>query len=271
MRRLTLVLLLIYAALSAYTVLGGFFGVRYNPLFTPLLTLFAFTFALVHGTQRMGWRRALLLLSLTFGVSLLFESVGVATGLVYGKYHYTDLLGRKVFGLVPVLIPVAWFMMTYPSYVIADRLVSNRLGVWGRRLGVAAAGAVAMTAWDLAMDPMMVAGGHWVWDEPGAYFGVPIQNYWGWWLTVFVTFILFLALGRLSPGKSATPDGGFERLVILSYAITGLSAVMVDFQRGLAGPALVGLFAMLPWALLAWQRSGDQAIVSAGQQKYSPG
>jgi hypothetical protein len=31
----------------------------------------------------------MLLLVLTFGVSLLFEGVGVATGLVYAPYHYT--------------------------------------------------------------------------------------------------------------------------------------------------------------------------------------
>ncbi|PIZ25795.1 MAG: carotenoid biosynthesis protein, partial [Chloroflexi bacterium CG_4_10_14_0_8_um_filter_57_5] len=47
------------------------------------------TFALVHACQREGWERALRLLALVFGVSLLFESVGVATGLIYGPYHYT--------------------------------------------------------------------------------------------------------------------------------------------------------------------------------------
>ncbi len=271
MRRFILVLLLLYAVLTTYIVLGGFVGVRYNPLFTPLLTLLAFTFALLHGYQQLGWRRALLLLSLTFGVSLLFESVGVATGLVYGKYHYTDLLGSKIFGLVPGLIPVAWFMMTYPSYVIANRLVSARLSVWSRQLAVAAAGAVAMAAWDLAMDPMMVAGGHWVWDQPGAYFGVPLQNYWGWWLTVFVTFMLFLSLGRIAPGGMPAPDERFDRLAILSYAISGLSTTIVDLQRGLGGAGLAGLFAMLPWVLLAWWRTGIKIAASSGHQKYSPG
>ncbi len=37
----------------------------------------------------MGWKRVLIMLALTFGISLLFESIGVATGLVYGPYHYT--------------------------------------------------------------------------------------------------------------------------------------------------------------------------------------
>ena len=63
---------------------------------------------------------------------------------------------------------------------------------------MAAVGALVMTAWDLAMDPMMSAGEHWIWEVEGAYFGIPLQNYWGWWLTVFVTFMLFLMIGKVT-------------------------------------------------------------------------
>jgi len=247
MRRITICLLAAYTLLTAYTVIGAFFGQRYQPFFTPLLSLLAFTFALLHAGQSLGWCRTLLLLGLTFGVSLLFESVGVATGWIYGAYHYTSKLGPKFLGLVPYLIPVAWFMMTYPSYMIARRLVPASRHIWSWRLWVAGIGAVVMTAWDLAMDPMMVAGDHWVWDQPGAYFGVPLQNYLGWWMTIFVTFNLFMAVGEMKPDETIFVDYRFERLAILSYGITGLSSVLVNLQSGLGGPGLAGLFAMLPW------------------------
>jgi len=250
-RKLTKLVLIIYILLTVYTLVSLFIGIPYHPFFTPLLTLLAFVFALLHGSQNLGWKHTLLLLALTFGVSLLFESVGVATGLVYGPYHYTDKLGFKFLGLVPLLIPVAWFMMTYPSYVIAERLVPAVKNKWARWLLIAALGAVVMTAWDLAMDPMMVAGGHWVWEVPGVYFGVPLQNYWGWWLTTFVTFILFLGLSRIAP-VHPSPGSRFARMAIWSYAITGLSSIIVDFQFNLGGPALVGIFAMLPWVVLGW-------------------
>ncbi len=252
LQRLTLAILILYTTLTAYTVIEVVLGQRYQPFFTPLLSLLAFSFALLHAGQSLGWRRAWLLLGLTFAVSLLFESVGVATGLIYGAYHYTDKLGPMFLGLVPYLIPVAWFMMTYPSYVMAQRLVPANGSSPGWRLALPAVGAVIMTAWDLAMDPMMVASGHWVWDQPGAYFGVPVQNYWGWWLTIFVTFLLFLFLGKTQPGAGLHGEGRFLRLAVLSYTVTGLSSILVDFQSGLGGPALVGLFAMLPWVLLAW-------------------
>ena len=249
---LTIALLCLYAILVLYTVISGFIGAPYQPFFTPLLTFLAFSFALVHGSQHMGWKLTLLLLALTFTVSLFFESLGVATGLVYGPYHYTDKLGAKFLGLVPYLIPVAWFMMTYPSFIIAGRVIPSRMGIWSWRFLLAAIGAVIMTAWDLAMDPMMVAGGHWVWEVDDAYFGVPLQNYWGWWLTVFVTYLLFLGLGKITPTLGQASSPSFERLAVILYAIAGLSTVIIDLQAGLGGPALAGFFAMLPWVVVGW-------------------
>ena len=250
LRRITFSVLVIYAMLTAYTLASLFVGIPYHSFFTPLLTLLAFLFAVLHSLQVLGWKKALLLLAFTFGVSLLFECVGVATGWVYGPYHYTDKLGLKFLGLVPLLIPVAWFMMTYPSYAIARYLIPPTKNVWLWRALVAACGAVVMTAWDLAMDPMMVAGGHWVWDQPGAFFGIPLQNFWGWWLTIFVTFWLFLTLTRIKPEPVLAGDP-FSRLAIWSYAITGLSSLLADFEFGLDGPALAGIFAMLPWVVMA--------------------
>jgi uncharacterized membrane protein len=79
----------------------------------------------------------------------------------------------KFLGLVPCIIPIVWFMMSYPSFVIADRLVPSGWKRWQRLLSVAAVGGLVMTAWDLVMDPFMVAGGNWVWDRNEAYFVIP--------------------------------------------------------------------------------------------------
>jgi putative membrane protein len=187
-------------------------------------------------------------LACVFIVSLAFESVGVATGLVDGPYHYSLKLGPLFLGLVPFLIPVAWFMMMYPSFVIADWLVPARGRGW-RILAVAAVGGLVMTAWDLVMDPVMVRGGHWIWEVDGAYFGIPLQNFWGWWLTTFVTFLVFLLFNPSSP---QTPDGSHDGLAILSYATTGLGNTIGALLVGLGGPALVGFFAMAPWILMGW-------------------
>jgi len=252
MKRLTILLLWLYLGLTVFTIVSGFLGLRFHPIFTPLLSLLAFLFALAHASLRLGWRHALLFLGLTFVISLLFESVGVATGRIYGPYHYTDRLGPRFLGLVPYLIPVAWFMMMYPSLVIALNLVPTTQRLWRWRLSLAALGAMIMTAWDLVMDPLMVALRHWIWEADGAYFGIPLQNYAGWWLTTFTIFALFIVLARLKPAISRQANPTFDRLAVLSYAATGAGNIIAALLGGLGGPALVGLFAMTPWAAIAW-------------------
>ena len=68
-----------------------------------------------------------------------------------------------------------------------------------------------------------------------------------------MTFILFLSLGKLTPEKLATLEPRFERQAVILYAIAGLSTVIVCLPIDLGGPALAGLFAMLPWAVLGWK------------------
>ena len=259
-RKLMWIFLIAFALLTVYNVVILRFNLLplMNPFLTPLTTLLGFGFALLHASQRWNWRAALTLFALSFVISLAYESLGVATGLVYGPYHYTDKLGPKFLGLVPYLIPAAWFMMMYPSLVIAERIAPRSEG-WKRGLMVAALGGVIMTAWDMMMDPMMVRGNHWIWDVEGAYFGIPLQNYWGWWLT---TFSVFLVNGLVTRRNGDPARGQDDRLVVASYIITGLSGILVcldpDAITQLGGAALAGFFAMSPWAVMGWIRSGKE-------------
>lgn len=250
-RKLIFALLILYGLLVLYVTITLATGGDVPGVIVPISTLTCFSFCLLHAGQRLGWRKALLLLAFVFVVSLLFESLGVATGLVYGPYHYTEKLGLKFLSLVPYLIAVAWFMMMYPSFVMAEWLVPCSWTGAKRLLSIAAIGGLIMTAWDVVMDPIMVAGNYWVWEVQGAFFGVPLQNYWGWWLTVFTTFVLYLLVIRNRPsGKEV----GFDRLAIIVFMITGYGNVINALTINLAGPALAGFFALTPWVLLAWIR-----------------
>jgi uncharacterized membrane protein len=263
-RKFLLGLLVLYGLIVLYATLTVAVGARVPDFIVPFATLTGFTFALFHASDRLGWKKALLLLALVFIVALLFESVGVATGLVYGPYHYTEKLGPKFLGLVPYLIAVAWFMMMYPSFVIAEWLVPFSWKGAKRLLTLAAVGGLIMTSWDVVMDPIMVAGKHWIWDEPGAFFGVPLQNYWGWWLTVFVTFVIYLLVTRNRP---AVKEAWFDRFALVAFMITGYGNIISAVSGGLAGPGLAGFFALTPWVIVAWILMRDKRDGLPGNQK----
>jgi len=218
-------------------------------------TLVFVMFSLGHCLVCEGLRRTSLFFILTSVISYVLEEVGVRSGLVYGAYHYGAKLGPKL-GSVPVLIPLAWFMMIYPSWIVARALLR---GVDTSSLfGLAAQAMVAawvMSAWDAVMDPGMAASGNWVWEYGGGYFGVPLRNYFGWLIT---TLLVFLGAGLLWRGKDKSSEviDGFAALPIFIYAFYALSYVT---PRGIPALQIVALFAMGFPALLAtmqvWARS----------------
>ena len=87
-------------------------------------TLFLIIFSVFHANYFLGWKKTLVFFVITVIVSWGYEQLGVDSGLIYGNYYYTDVLGEKI-GHVPIIIPLAWFMMIYPSYIIANLIVSK--------------------------------------------------------------------------------------------------------------------------------------------------
>lgn len=213
-------------------------------------TLVFVIFALLHCTAVEGLRPTAIFFATSAIVSYLMEEIGVRTGLIYGAYHYSDLLGAKL-GHVPLLIPLAWFMMIYPSWMVAKALLSglNTRSLSGvTTFAVVAAGV--MTAWDVLMDPGMAAAGNWVWEHGGAYFGVPRRNYLGWLLTTFLVYWIF---GLLRRGMEHRTNAGDRHQLFESLPVIVYSFLAVRYLAANSFPELqvVALFSMGMPAFLA--------------------
>ena len=221
----------------------------HRPLLPVLIlsTLSFFLFAWVHGTLRWGWRRSTLLLVIAFVIGWTMEAIGVRTGWPFGAYHYTPRLQPQLLG-VPLPVLMAWYMMTYTSLALIRTSTETLPATWKRRGWEIIAATMALTAWDVIMDPLMVAGGHWVWDQDGAYFGIPVQNYAGWMLTGFLMYMLYTILERRFPAPPLSSQGKHQPLA--AYAITWLGNVGVALTRGMGGPAVAGFFAMGGFVIL---------------------
>jgi putative membrane protein len=116
-------------------------------------------------------------------VSLGSELMGTGWGIPFGPYSYTSLLGPKWFQLVPLLIPLSWFTVSWACWVIARERVA---GISAIILGTA-----LLVAWDLLLDPAMSkVTSYWIWGEAGSYYGMPWSNLFGWGVTGLGLFII---------------------------------------------------------------------------------
>ncbi len=264
MRRLAHIFPGVYTLLNLLMILIAMLGLGFQLWLAVLIPVIGFSFSLLHATQRMGGVRAALFLMLTISISLLFESVSVAWAWFYGPYHYTHRLGPLFLGLVPYLIPLSWFMMLYPSYVIADRILpAASLGPY-RWLGVSAIGGLAISAWDLVLDPVMVKRGHWVWEVEGLYFGIPLQNYVGWWLTAFLILAIYQSLqSRIVPTPAPPRDSGFDQLAVLFYLLVGLGQAADAWWAGLSAPAVIAGALMGIWFMLGWRGNTKRSTLES--------
>jgi putative membrane protein len=147
--------------------------------------------SVVHAGLSRGTRTAVGVLVLVTTTAVAFEAVGLATGVPYGEYSYSDTLGPTLLG-VPFLVPLAWLMMAWPSWLLADRLTRRRPA----RIAVATG---VFAAWDVVLDPQMVQAGYWTWahPEPGlpGIDTVPLTNLVGWLLAGAVLMTLLDRLG----------------------------------------------------------------------------
>ena len=220
-------------------------------------TLVFVLFAILHCAQCEGWPRTGLFFATAAIVSYVLEETGVRTGLIFGPYHYSDMLGAKL-GHVPILIPLAWFMMIYPSWVTARALLHGvNTHAPSGIVALALVAAMVMTAWDTVMDPGMSAAGNWVWERGGSYFGVPLRNYFGWLLTTFLVYcgaglIWRIVESQATQAKLGDPaygvSSGFAALPTIVYTFFGIRYVTAG---GIAALHVVALFAMVLPGFLA--------------------
>jgi lycopene cyclase domain-containing protein len=200
------------------------------------------------------WARLLRLAAIVWFYTWLVEAIGAATGFPFGRYSYTSALGPQLAG-VPLVIPLAWLMLLPPAWAVADAVLSpwrSRLGSW-YRLTFAILAGLAITAWDLYLDPQMVARGLWVWENPAGYFGIPWSNYLGWLgASALLTWLIQPTQLRRMP-------------LLLIYSLTWiLQAIGLGLFWGQPGPALVGFLVMGLFVLWAWTQERREWKLSFG-------
>ncbi|MDX1665769.1 MAG: carotenoid biosynthesis protein [Saprospiraceae bacterium] len=109
------------------------------------------------------------------------EIIGVHTGLLFGGYHYGNVLGWKMWD-TPLLIGFNWLLLVYATGVSVQYAFPNIH--W---LPSAILSALVMVVLDLFIEPVAIEYGFWYWEEQV----VPLQNYLGWFVVALPLQIYF--------------------------------------------------------------------------------
>lgn len=120
--------------------------------------------------------------------SAVLEYVGTKTGYPFGAYTYTGNFGPRILGVLPVAIPLAWFVVVGGAY----QLLSQYLPSWSRtRLALGVALFAFLFDW---------------WMEPFAW---KVRIYWFWhaesvpWANYATWFVASFLFARFCPLHSA--------------------------------------------------------------------
>jgi putative membrane protein len=163
------------------------------------------TLSVVHAALSRGARVGAGVLLLVAATAIAFEAVGLATGVPYGSYTYSDALGPTLLG-VPFLVPLAWLMMAWPSRLLAE-LLTRTVRSGRRRAARIAVATGVFAAWDVVLDPQMVQAGYWTWTHPHPGLPgigtVPLTNLGGWLLAgaTLMTMLDLLVERTAVPGS----------------------------------------------------------------------
>lgn len=243
--------------LFRWSMAGG--GVTYIVLGAVAVALYAY--------RTIGLNRWLAFMLPAIFISLSSELLGTSTGLPFGHYSYLSGLGYKIAGLVPFTIPLSWFYLGFSSYLLARSGLNARATRQGRSLGwsgqIAAVGlgALLLTSWDFVLDPAMsqTALPFWYWHQPGAFFGMPYQNFAG-WMGTGATFMAVTAL--LWRKQPPILHAAQLNLPLTIYLGNFAFAAVMSIGAGFWVPLLLGLALGVVPAILCWQ-SAQTALIEA--------
>ena len=191
-----------------------------------------------HCSAAMSPRVAVVLFIWSTVSTGIMETIGINTGWPFGPYHYADdILGPKLPGGVPVMVPLSYFMNSYPVFVLSNFLFFQVAYSWPHKFieiaFIPAINTFLNVCFDMAIDPSTTHLKYYIWEDytncnifqPSSkeyaetYFCVPIVNFKGWFITTGILYYPFYLYLKYAP----PPREYFESPLGWIYQSMGLA------------------------------------------------
>lgn len=153
-------------------------------------------------------RKAIMVFLSVILIGFSAEVLGVNTGVVFGNYAYSEVLGFSLLG-VPLIIGVNWAMVVLGTYALSQLIVSSRFwpAHFNRPLVSITLAAGLATLFDYLLEPVAIHLNFWQWEGGN----IPLLNYISWF------FVSFIALFLLN--KTKTEENKMAAIVLLAQTI----------------------------------------------------
>lgn len=171
----------------------GLAGYHFMPslflLITPVHLLIITVLLLWEGVKEWNIKIIVALFSLWI-IGFTAEVVGVKTGLIFGDYSYGSTLGFRWMN-VPLTIGINWMSLVFCAYSFLN---IEKLPILFRSI---LAGLI-IVVFDYYLEPVAIRYDWWCWEHDY----IPFQNYFAWFLLVFLMTLGLSALKVKTISKS---------------------------------------------------------------------
>ncbi|NYB51970.1 MAG: carotenoid biosynthesis protein [Methanobacteriaceae archaeon] len=198
----------------------------------------------------LGWKKGLITIIILSIYAFSIETFAIITGFPYSPFHYTDMIGMKIFGYTPFTVPFAYV----PLFLGCIYLASKR---WSENLKIILATAFLVLVVDLVLDPAAVSLNFWVYEHTSIFYGVPLQNFLGWILTGAIAALIGLLILK-NELKSYKPPAMVSSLFLIMCFWTA-----VCFYRQLWVPSVIGMIFLILILKETEGRIGDFRLKNA--------
>ncbi len=239
--------------------------------------VFAFFAAyIIASVPHLGWKKVSVFTFIGYLTAFASEFSSINTGFPYGWYYYIDRTSSRELWIagVPFFDSLSYVFLCYCSYATAlfilsplkfarKNLILLETVSLRRSFSALLLGSLLQTYLDIIIDPVALQGKHWFlgeiygYRETGHHFGVPLTNYFGWFI---VSSLMIFLLQRLAGSRSTTtttPPFGvcnfpgsalFPVLLYLSIIIFNLVIAILIHELTVA---ISGFFAtLLPLSII---------------------